>query len=130
MSRWAEIASLVCAAAATIFLLFTPAYSSQSGTMTSNGTSTVARHQQTLLEANEPAAVVVLLPVVVAGAPLFTRGRANRTVRFASAIVLVGFSVLGLASIGLFFIPSAAAMVLAAVVPSSGGARGQPARDQ
>jgi hypothetical protein len=50
-------------------------------------------------------------PVVIAGVPLLLRARMYRVV---SALLLIGFVVVGSASIGLLYLPSAVMMILAA----------------
>jgi hypothetical protein len=67
----------------------------------------------TLAEANGPGTYFLLaIPVLVAGMPLLFRSRA---VRILSAVLLMGWAVIGVASIGLFYIPSAAVMVWSAL---------------
>jgi len=55
--------------------------------------------------------VVVAVPVVLALVPAVVRGRSARIV---SAVLLWACCVIGLASIGMFFIPSAVLMTIAA----------------
>jgi hypothetical protein len=49
--------------------------------------------------------------VIIAGVPLLLR---CRTARIISALALTGCVLIGAASIGLFYLPSAIAMILAA----------------
>jgi len=64
------------------------------------------------LRAVDPySALLFLLPVVIALAPILFPRQATRV---GSALLLWGFSIIGSASIGLFYIPSAVAMLLAA----------------
>ncbi len=63
----------------------------------------------TLAEVNGSRAYRLLtIPVIIAGLPLLFRSQA---VRISSAVLLMGWVVIGVASIGLFYIPSAAMMV-------------------
>jgi hypothetical protein len=67
----------------------------------------------TLAEVNGPGTYFLLaIPVAVAGLPLFVRSRAARIL---SAVLIVGWVVIGAASIGLFYIPSAIMMAWSAM---------------
>jgi hypothetical protein len=106
--------------------LFVPAYSGVSG----GGSSVVqesgvpaqrgmSEHHSraTLAEVNGGKIYPLLaIPVFVAGLPLLFRLRA---VRIFSAVLLFGFVLIGAASIGLFYIPSAIAMAWSAVTESA-----------
>lgn len=72
---------------------------------------------KTLLQHEGLRAVVLLaLPPAIAGAALLPRKRRTVViVRAATAISILAFSVIGAASIGMFFIPSGVLMALAAV---------------
>jgi hypothetical protein len=71
----------------------------------------MVRHA-TLAEVNGTATYFLLaIPVAVAGLPLLFRSRA---VRILSAVLITGWAVVGAASIGLFYIPSAVMMVWSA----------------
>lgn len=62
----------------------------------------------TLAESNGPRTYLLLaIPVIVAGMPLLFRFRA---VRVFSAVLLLVWVAIGIASIGLFYIPSAVVM--------------------
>jgi hypothetical protein len=66
----------------------------------------------TLAEVNGPGTYFLLtIPVAVAGMPLLVRSRA---VRILSAVLITGWVVIGAASIGLFYIPSAIMMIWSA----------------
>jgi hypothetical protein len=70
-----------------------------------------ARHA-TLAEVNGPGTYFLLtIPVAVAGLPLLVRSRAARIL---SAVLITGWVVIGAASIGLFYIPSAIMMIWSA----------------
>ncbi len=60
-------------------------------------------------------AVPLSIPVVVAGIPLALAGtRAWRPAAIAAACLLMAFAILGAASVGIFYLPSAVAMIVAA----------------
>jgi uncharacterized membrane protein len=66
---------------------------------------------ETLAGVNGPRVYVVLaIPVIMASLPLLVRSKAARLL---SALLLTGFVVVGLASVGLFYVPSAISMILA-----------------
>ena len=66
----------------------------------------------TLASVNGPRAHVMLgIPVMLASLPLLLRSRA---VRVVAALLLTGWVVIAAASVGLFYIPSAIMMILAA----------------
>jgi hypothetical protein len=68
--------------------------------------------------------IAVAVPVVVAGLPLLVRAaRARHVVQVVCAVLLFVCSWLGMFSAGMFFIPAAIAMVVAAV-----SGRAEPAR--
>lgn len=65
-------------------------------------------------------ALVLLVPVVVAlAAAALDRTRLRRASRMGAAVLLSAFALLALASVGLFFLPGAGAMLVAALVPDS-----------
>jgi hypothetical protein len=71
----------------------------------------------TLAEVNGPGTYLLLaIPITVAGMPLLFRSRA---VRILSAVLILGWIVIGVASIGLFYIPSAVMMVWSALGKSA-----------
>jgi hypothetical protein len=59
---------------------------------------------------------LLFVPAAVAALPLAVpAGRGRRVARIAAAILLVVWCLLALASVGLFYIPAALAMVAAAI---------------
>ncbi|NYT95676.1 hypothetical protein [Salinispora sp. H7-4] len=72
--------------------------------------------RESLLEAAGwgAAAALLLIPVAVAAAALVTPRRARRPVAIASASVLGISVILGAASVGLFYLPSAILLVIGA----------------
>jgi hypothetical protein len=99
--------SFLLSALTSILLLVIPAYNERSAYQ--------LRHL-TLTSVNGPKLYYVLaIPVVIAGVPLVLRAR---TVRVVSALLLMGWVVVGSASVGLLYLPSAVMMILAARVKS------------
>ena len=93
-------ASLGLAVCAGAFFLLIPSYS--------NG--------ETALEVNGPRVVLraIAFPVIMALLALLIPRRAMRVV---AAVVLLGFSVVAILSIGVFYLPATAAMLVAACLP-------------
>lgn len=114
--------SFLLAVLASVVSLVAPAYTGMtvreipvnrgSSTPPQTGTPVHPVQHATLAEVNGPATYFVLAtPVAVAGLPLLFRSRA---VRILSAVLITGWVVIGAASIGLFYIPSAVMMVWSA----------------
>jgi hypothetical protein len=102
------IASFGLASVAAVFLLVWPVYSGFNG-----------RHatHATLLQVNGPRVILpVLFPVFLAFPPLVFRKQALRIV---AAAVMLAFSFVSGFTIGLFYVPAAIAMLLAACVRDS-----------
>jgi hypothetical protein len=96
------------AAVAAVFLMVWPVYSGFDGRRTTHGT---------LLEVNGAWVIIpVMVPVVVAFLPVMFRKQA---VRIVAAIIMLGFTVIGGFSIGLFYRPASIMMLLAACVDDS-----------
>jgi ABC-type antimicrobial peptide transport system permease subunit len=115
------IAAPALAAIAALALLVLPSGQMTSVTATSDSSQTVTESRRTKLLETEGSSVIplVMAPVVVAGIPLLVPRPRRRRVAMASAALLWVFVVLGLASIGLYFVP-AAAVLTAAVVRERG----------
>jgi hypothetical protein len=102
--RW-TVASLALAIAAVVFLLNYPVYSGFSGGRPARAT---------LLEVNGAWAVVpMMFPVLVAALAVAIPGRG---VRIGAAVVLGIFSFIGGFTVGMFYVPSFFAMVVAAAL--------------
>ena len=105
---WATAASFAFGAAAAAFLLMVPVYV---------GSYPNGRMSATLLQVNGPWAIIpVLFPAVLAFLALVFR---KRVVRIVAAILIGGFTILSGFSIGLFYLPAATAMLLAACLERS-----------
>jgi hypothetical protein len=102
------VASFGLASAAATFLLVWPVYSGFNGRDTTHAT---------LLQVNGSWAILpVLFPVFVSSLPLVFRKQA---LRITAGVVMLAFSFISGFSIGLFYVPAAIAMLLAACVADS-----------
>jgi hypothetical protein len=90
------------------------------GTVSANQPACVdsVSHVSLLQEEGVRVLLVLAIPVTVAGIALALQWtRWGRPAALTAGTLLVGFSVLGLASIGLFYLPSGIAMLLASSHP-------------
>jgi MFS family permease len=114
MSKRFAFASFLVASVAALFLAFGPSIQ-QEHESTDAGGSTIVTSSSTSLVSSEGAAVLLILaiPVLITLMPVLV---SRRGVRTGTAVLLLGLCVLGLASIGLFFVPAAVLMSVAAFV--------------
>jgi hypothetical protein len=131
---WLVLLSLILAVAASGFALIGPTGSEEAAQEAvperARPVEPVVETRSTTLlgeirAGDEDAAVLVWLvvPVAIAVAPLgLLRTRVDLAARIVAAALLLAFSFVAGASVGLFYLPSALAMVAAAVV----GRAGQP----
>jgi hypothetical protein len=104
--------SFLLAALASVLSLTLPMYRGQNNLERTGEAGTVEVRHETLSDVNGPMIRYILaIPVIIAGVPVLLR---LRTVRIISAVLLTGWVVVGAASVGLFYLPSAIAMILAA----------------
>lgn len=107
------------ACAASLILLVAPLKTVEEGTVTSNGhgEEVVTTSRRSLLE-DEGAgiALVLLIPALVALIGFLMRGRAALITRLAAGVLLLVFSLVGAASIGLFYVPAAVLLVAAGIM--------------
>lgn len=129
--RWAGL-SLALAVVGAAFLSFVPTATSisvQSGAGNAGdaGVDTVTRSMHTLLQSEGVSVLPVLItPVLIALAGLaFARKSQTRGLRFLTVLYGVGI-VLAIASVGVFFVPSLAALMLACRAPGRPDAGGLP----
>ncbi len=73
--------------------------------------ATRLRHVTLVSVAGPRVFYMLAIPVLIAGTPLVLR---SRTVRFTSAALLMGWVVIGSATVGLLYLPSAIMMIVAA----------------
>ena len=118
---------LLLAVVAAVALLVVPTGREESVSVGSSGEMTRSGRSTTLVQSDGWSALVPLaIPVVLAGVPpAFRRSRWRGVALAAASVLLLAFVVLSAASIGLFYLPVAGAMVAAAIVDGRrGGASG------
>lgn len=122
-------ASFLLAVLASALLLAIPVYSArrstQQGALRGRQELRVPQHNEpranevrhaTLQTVNNTRIYYILaIPAIIAGMPLLLRAKA---VRVLGAVLLVGWVVIGFVSVGLFYLPSAIMMILAASAKS------------
>ncbi len=121
----AALAAHALAWVAAVFFAFAPTYSGESSTAVNRGAESVTetvRYTQTMLEANGPGVIFLLLvPVLLTGIALLAIRSANdgqmRRAAFiwVPTVALLGLCVLAVMSIGLFYLPAALALLTAAI---------------
>lgn len=105
----AALIAFVLALVASLVLLFLPVYS----TVTTTASGTRTEDTATLWAVNGPWILIPLaLPVLLTAAIALARGRGGLVVSMLCTLVLAAFTVLAIASIGMFYLP---ALVVAAV---------------
>jgi hypothetical protein len=117
LSTIAAGTSLALAVAASTALVLLPTTTSVSTTSSSAGSPspTTVTHQTLLQHEGSGVLVVLAVPVLVAALGAAVRAaRGRRAARVFSAFLLCAFSVMGAASVGLFYAPAAVAMAAAA----------------
>ncbi len=117
------LAPLLLAVATAIVLLLVPTGRQESCFVGIGGETSCSSRSTTLPESDGWDVLAVLaIPVVIAGAPLMLGStRLRRPALVVSSLLLLAFAALGAASIGLFYLPAAAAMVIAAVLDARSG---------
>jgi hypothetical protein len=118
---------LLLAVVTAVALLAVPTGREESVSVSSSGETTRSSRSTTLVQSDGWDALVPLaIPVVLAGVPpAFRRSRWRGVALPAASGLLLAFVVLSAASIGLFYLPVAGAMVAAAIIDGRrGGASG------
>jgi hypothetical protein len=114
VTRIGAICSLLLAVAAGLGLVVWPC--AYRGVEAAGGGGPARHLCATLVKANGVRVLGVLaLPVLVAGVGLVAVRRRRRGMLLVVMVALVAFCVLALASVGLFYLPAAVALVIAAV---------------
>jgi hypothetical protein len=124
---WVALAALLLALAAGSWLAFSPGlYQGVSVTASSSG-EVVQRSEQTSLLAENGTWVLGLLaiPLALTGLGVFGAVRSRRFLLWSAAVVLIVFSLISGMSIGLFYLPAAVALVVAAALCDSSRAPGR-----
>jgi hypothetical protein len=119
-ARVLTVAALGLTVAATLVLLFVP-FGEQvtvEATLPGEPPGRELVERTTLLQEEGPTVIGLLaVPVAFSALPLIAgRSRLVRPMRMASAVLLTGFTILGLFSVGLLFAPAALTMVAAAAL--------------
>ena len=118
---WVALAALLLALAAGSWLAFSPGfYQGVSVTASSSG-EVVQRSEQASLLAENGMWVLGLLavPVALTGLGVFGAARRFRFLLWSVAVVLLVFSVISAMTIGLFYLPAAIALLVAAALCNS-----------
>jgi thiol:disulfide interchange protein len=116
--RWFPLA---WAAGAYFVLLWLPTYSQVSDTMSTDGTEIRTAGHATLVAVNGPRVYLILaVPVLAAAlAALPWPARLRRPAAIAGAVIAGVFVVLGMMSVGMFFLPSAIGLIALAQATGS-----------
>lgn len=112
---WA-VASLVLAGSASLIALIGPLGSTTSGGVDADGRASIVSSHSTLI-AHEGwyIVAVVAVPVAIALVPVLAQGTTwARAARWTAAVLLIAGVLVAMASIGLLYLPSAGAMLVAA----------------
>jgi|SRR5690625_1981876 len=114
-----QLVALLAALAAGVSVFFVRAF-----TLSAPQGAGQAEVRATAYEAAGPSIIaVVALPILLAALPLFFRGRAWVITGYVSAVALTAYTVTGIMSVGLFFLPAALIAVVGAFLqpPEPGG---------
>lgn len=117
LTRISATTSLLLALAAGVGLVLWPcAYQGVEAQPAPGGAVQARQLCATLIDANGVDVLGVLaLPVLLAGVGLLAVRAGRRGILFTVMVALVAFCPLAFASVGLFYLPAAAALVIAAV---------------
>ena len=118
---WVALAALLLAVAAGLWLAFYPGfYQGVSVTASSSGEVVERSEQASLLAENGMWALGLLaVPIVLAGLGVLGALRSHRFLLWSVAVVLLVFSVISAMTIGLFYLPAAIALLVAAALCTS-----------
>lgn len=110
MSRLMVVLAVIWTIGFGLWFAFGPVYYGTAATVNSG------------LAANGPILLLVLgAPLLLAVAPLFVPRARQRSAAGIAAILTLAFVLLALISVGYFYLPSAAALAIAAVWPARSG---------
>jgi len=115
---WVALAALLLAVAAGLWLAFYPGFhQGVSVTASSSGEVVQRSEQASLLAENGMWALGLLaVPVALTGLGVFGAARSFRFLLWSVAVVLLVFSVISGMTIGLFYLPAAIALLVAAAL--------------
>ena len=117
MRRYAHWFAIAATIIASLFLLFGPVYSGRSTTMAADGSMVESIDPaRSLWEVNGLRGLVaVAIPIALVAIPLLIRDPYyKRHALIGAGILMFGVVLLGLFSIGLFYLPAAAGLLFAA----------------
>ena len=118
--RWFPVAWAI---GAYLLLVGLPTYSQVSDTMSTDGSEIHTAGRATLVAVNGPRVYSILaIPVLAAALVVLPwPGKLRRPIAVVGAVIATAFVVLGMLSVGMFFLPSAVALIAlaTAVEPSS-----------
>jgi hypothetical protein len=110
----ATVAVLLALAAALGLALWPCAYRGSVGESGPGGTLRERQVCATLVEVNGAGALAVLaLPVVLAGVGLLAAWAGRRAILAIATVAVIGFCAAALVSVGLLYLPAAAALIVA-----------------
>ena len=117
MQRLARWFALIWAAAVYLVLLWLPVYGGITETIASDGSRTITSGRATLAAVNGSRIYLILAVPLVASALAVMpwRGRSRRVADVTGAAISAAFVLLGQMSVGMFFLPTAAALSAVAV---------------
>ena len=127
MSRYAHWFAIIWTVLVTGFLLFGPVYGGVSSAMGPDGTTVASLEpRRSLWEVNGfRSLVAVAFPLIFVAAPSFVGDATlRRHVTIFATILMFGLVILGGFSIGLFYMPTALAMLL--IVVTTKRAKAEP----
>ena len=117
LQRTAIIAAVCWTVLVGLVLMFAPTYVVANGSYSvgSQASEHGATHFATQFQIDAQASFFALIfPVILAAVPLFARS-ARRTLALAAGALLLVFSILAALSVGVFYLPAAALLLLSAI---------------
>jgi len=113
--RFAQLIAFVLATVAGMVVLFAPSYT----IATSDSEGNEAVGSSTVWEVNGPISLLIIaIPVAITILPLLVRGPAWPAVSVVAAVLIGLFAVIGLFTVGFYFIPAVAADLVAVFLPA------------
>jgi hypothetical protein len=121
MQRLLRWFALIWAGGVYLVLLRLPMYGGMSQTIASDGSRTITSGGATLAAVNGPRIYLILaVPLVAAALAVVPwRGGSRRIADVTGAAVSTAFVILGSMTVGMFFVPTAVALIAVAVAKSA-----------
>jgi hypothetical protein len=119
MQRFLRWFAFVWSVVVYVALLGISVYSQVSDTLSTDGSHVRTIGRETLASVNGAAVyMTIAVPVIAAALVILPlSGRSRRAADIASVLIVAGFVLLGMMSVGMFFIPTALALVALTVRP-------------